>query len=131
MLLGLGRLRACHYTASRGSAAGARRLRAGGEVIQPAPRAAFRTGAGTRAVHMRGLWSRRVLRQAGAPAPLRAYSHRLHLKNASSRAMTTRLSTMTVTYPYSQESSGMLVKFMPYQPVMVVMGTNTDAMTVR
>ena len=30
---------------------------------------------------------------------------------------------MTVAYPYSQLSSGMFEKFMPYHPVMVVMGT--------
>lgn len=60
-----------------------------------------------------------------------SHSHFFHLKNASSAAMMTRLSAMTVAYPYSQLSSGMFEKFMPYHPVMVVMGTKMDATTVR
>ena len=65
------------------------------------------------------------------PATGLSHSHFFHLKNASSAAMMTRLSAMTVAYPYSQLSSGMFEKFMPYHPVMVVMGTKMDATTVR
>ena len=71
---------------------------------------------------------------ASSSRPTRArlsHSHFFHLKNASSAAMMTRLSAMTVAYPYSQLSSGMFEKFMPYHPVMVVMGTKMDATTVR
>ena len=40
----------------------------------------------------------------------------------SSAAMTPRLIRITIRYPYFASNSGMVVKFIPYHPVMTVRG---------